>query len=258
MPRFWRVRYNSSKAWIPLVSMSVTGDISMIKCSILGWEFSFRYFSSSPSHLKILLKVVLYLFLAIQETKAEKNNQICLSIKSSLPLLGVVRVRKINSRIDPDDYNSGDLRCFRVLNNVSVHSCIRKLSENGGPRPCHLQQNFRKRDRHLSFDSKYFRYSSGFEFRVSDGVLTAINNPISTEMKTTPKKAPMHATKSNLSILNIKIIASMSIRPSTADMIIEARIAFGVYLNSGVMTKSVSKTTHDMTMLETAVLHPAM
>jgi len=29
---------------------------------------------------------------------------------------------------------------------------------------------------------------------------TTIKRPISTEMKTTPKKAPMHAIKSNLSI----------------------------------------------------------
>jgi len=39
-------------------------------------------------------------------------------------------------------------------------------------------------------------------------VLTAIRSPISTETKTTPKNAPMQATKSNLSIFQIKIAAS--------------------------------------------------
>lgn len=50
----------------------------------------------------------------------------------------------------------------------------------------------------------------------------------------------------------------MSIKPITAHMIIEASIAFGVYLNSGVMTSNVNNTTKDITMLDTAVLQPAM
>ncbi|GAB1624422.1 hypothetical protein AAOGI_44730 [Agarivorans albus] len=45
----------------------------------------------------------------------------------------------------------------------------------------------------------------------------------------------------------------MSIKPMTADMIIADKIAFGVYLKSGVITKSVSKTMVDITIFETAV-----
>ena len=68
----------------------------------------------------------------------------------------------------------------------------------------------------------------------------------------------MHAMKSNLSIFHISNIALMSISPTTADIMMEASIAFGVYLNSGVITSRVSKTTKDITILETAVLHPAI
>lgn len=50
----------------------------------------------------------------------------------------------------------------------------------------------------------------------------------------------------------------MSIKPITAHMMMEASMAFGVYLNSGVMTSSVKNTTQDITMLDTAVLQPAM
>lgn len=89
-------------------------------------------------------------------------------------------------------------------------------------------------------------------------VLTAIKSPISTEAKTTPKNAPMQATKSNLSIFHIKIAALQSTRLMTAQMMIEARIAFGVYLKSGVMNCRVKNTTTDMTILETAVSQPAM
>lgn len=88
--------------------------------------------------------------------------------------------------------------------------------------------------------------------------LTAISRPISTETKTTPTKAPRQARKSNLSIFQIRIMASTSTSPATADIIIEARIALGVYQNSGVMNESVSSTTIDMTMLETAAWQPAM
>ncbi|KAG5581017.1 hypothetical protein H5410_051644 [Solanum commersonii] len=82
---------------------------------------------------------------------------------------------------------------------------------------------------------------------------TAIKRPISTDWKTTPKKAPMQATKSNLSILYRRVIASISINPITADMMMEASIAFGVYLNNGVISSKVSNTTQDMTIFETAV-----
>lgn len=88
--------------------------------------------------------------------------------------------------------------------------------------------------------------------------LTAIKRPISTDLNTTPKKAPIQATKSNLSTFHIKITASISIRPITADMIIEEIIAFGVYLNNGVISSNVNNTTKDITMFETAVLQPAM
>lgn len=50
----------------------------------------------------------------------------------------------------------------------------------------------------------------------------------------------------------------MSIRLSTADMMIEESMAFGVYLNNGVITSKVSNTMQDITMLETAVRQPAM
>ena len=88
--------------------------------------------------------------------------------------------------------------------------------------------------------------------------ITAIRRPISTLLKITPKKAPMQATKSNLSIFHSRITASMFTRFITAAIIIEASTAFGVYLNSGVMTSRVSNTTMDMTMFDTAVLQPAI
>lgn len=89
-------------------------------------------------------------------------------------------------------------------------------------------------------------------------LFTAMRSPISTETKTTPKKAPIQATKSNLSIFHSKTTASKSMRPMTADIMMDASIAFGVYLNNGVMTKRVSNTIIDITILDTAVLQPAM
>lgn len=77
-------------------------------------------------------------------------------------------------------------------------------------------------------------------------------------MKMTPKKAPMQAKKSSLSILHMRIAASISIRPRTADIMMAARIAFGVYLKSGVMNSKVRATTMAITMFETAVSTPAM
>ena len=44
----------------------------------------------------------------------------------------------------------------------------------------------------------------------------------------------------------------------TAQMMIEARMAFGVYLKRGVKNCRVKNTTTDMTILETAVSQPAM
>lgn len=88
--------------------------------------------------------------------------------------------------------------------------------------------------------------------------LTATKRPISTEKKTTPRKAPMQATKSNLSIFQIRIAASKSIKPMTAEIMMEERIAFGVYLKRGVRNSNVKSTTMDITMFETAVWHPDM
>lgn len=68
----------------------------------------------------------------------------------------------------------------------------------------------------------------------------------------------MHARKSNLSIFHIRIAASKSKSPATADIMIAARIAFGVYLKRGVMNSKVKNTTQDITIFETAVSHPAM
>lgn len=82
--------------------------------------------------------------------------------------------------------------------------------------------------------------------------------PISTLEKTTPKKSPMQATKSNLSNLPyIRTAASISIRPTIANIMIADITALGVYLNSGVIRTRVRSTTQDITMLETAVLQPA-
>jgi len=39
---------------------------------------------------------------------------------------------------------------------------------------------------------------------------------------------------------------------------IDPRIAFGVYLNNGVITNKVRSTTIDITTLDTGVRHPAM
>lgn len=91
-----------------------------------------------------------------------------------------------------------------------------------------------------------------------ENIFTAIKRPISTQAKTTPNKAPMQAMKSNLSIFHISNIASMSINPTTADIMMEASMAFGVYLNNGVITSRVSNTTIDITIFDTAVLHPAI
>lgn len=93
---------------------------------------------------------------------------------------------------------------------------------------------------------------------VNNQILTAIRRPISTEKKITPKKAPMHAIKSNLSHFQIRYAPLMSIKLSTAEIMIDARIAFGVYLNKGVISNNVSNTTIDITILDTAVLQPAM
>lgn len=45
----------------------------------------------------------------------------------------------------------------------------------------------------------------------------------------------------------------MSIKLITAEIMMTARIAFGVYLKRGVMNSRVRNTTQDITMFETAV-----
>ena len=47
-------------------------------------------------------------------------------------------------------------------------------------------------------------------------------------------------------------------RLMTADMMMAARMALGVYLKRGVMNCRVKKTTQDITILEAAVWQPAM
>ena len=89
-------------------------------------------------------------------------------------------------------------------------------------------------------------------------ILTAIKRPISTETKTTPKNAPMQATKSNLSIFHIRYAASKSTRLITAEIIMAASMAFGVYLKRGVINSKVKNTTIAIIMFETAVRQPAM
>lgn len=44
----------------------------------------------------------------------------------------------------------------------------------------------------------------------------------------------------------------------TAEMMIVERMAFGVYLKSGVRNCKVKNTTKDITILDTAVSQPAM
>lgn len=86
---------------------------------------------------------------------------------------------------------------------------------------------------------------------------TATRRPISTETKKTPKKAPKVARKSNLSIFHISHAALKSTKEMTAEMMMAARMVFGVYLNKGVSATSVMSTTMAMTMLDMAVLTPA-
>ena len=74
----------------------------------------------------------------------------------------------------------------------------------------------------------------------------------------TPKKAPMQATKSNLSTFQIRKAARKSTRLITAEMMIDDMTAFGVYLKRGVITSRVSNTTRDMIILDTGVLQPAI
>lgn len=84
-------------------------------------------------------------------------------------------------------------------------------------------------------------------------MLTAIRRPISTDTKKTPRKAPKHARKSNLSIFQISHAARRSIKDRTAEMMIAERMQFGVYLNKGVSTNKTTSTTMAIIMLDIAV-----
>lgn len=64
----------------------------------------------------------------------------------------------------------------------------------------------------------------------------------------------MQATKSSLSILQIRSVAWKSTRPMTAEMMMEARIALGVCLKTGVMSSKVRNTFADMTMAASHVI----
>ncbi|RYR35669.1 hypothetical protein Ahy_A10g050798 [Arachis hypogaea] len=87
---------------------------------------------------------------------------------------------------------------------------------------------------------------------------TAIIRAYSRFMNMTPKKAPMQAMKSNLSIFHIMITAFMFTKFVVAAIMIEESTAFGVYLNTGVNNVSTNNTTMDKTMFDAAVSQPAM
>lgn len=82
--------------------------------------------------------------------------------------------------------------------------------------------------------------------------------PCSTEMKRTPKKAQSMTRKSNLSILHISQAAGTSIRPMTAVTMMAPKMTLGVYWKSGMRKRSVTITVTAMTMLDTALLQPAL
>ncbi len=84
-------------------------------------------------------------------------------------------------------------------------------------------------------------------------MLTAIRRPISMLTNNVPKKAPNSARKSNLSTFQMRYAALMSINETTADMMTDARMAVGVYLNSCVRANKTTITVSDITMFDTAV-----
>ncbi len=89
-------------------------------------------------------------------------------------------------------------------------------------------------------------------------MLTAIRRPISTETNKVPKKAPNIAMKSNLSTFQMRYAALTLINEITAAMMTDARMALGVYLNSGVRANKTTITTSDITMFDTVVYAPAL
>ncbi|KAG9145412.1 hypothetical protein Leryth_022909 [Lithospermum erythrorhizon] len=189
---------------------------------------------------------------SLKHKKDENRELISSSLKISklLPLSNVIGVGEVNCRINPDDQDARNPCCFRVLFYVPIQASPWYFPEHCSSRSCNLKENLSERYSNLWTNKKY---CSREHLK-----LITIKRPISTDTKTTPKKAPMQATKSDLSIFHMRIIASKSISPRTADIMMDAKMAFGVYLNNGVMISKVSSTTIDMTMLETAELHPAM
>lgn len=93
---------------------------------------------------------------------------------------------------------------------------------------------------------------------LSNEIMTAMDKPISTLPKVTPKYAPRHIIQSILSIFQRWMTAGMSMMPTMATIIMEERTTSGVYWNNGVKNNSVIIITIAMIILETAVLHPAL
>lgn len=89
-------------------------------------------------------------------------------------------------------------------------------------------------------------------------VLTETRRPISTDANKTPKKAPMQARKSSLSIFQILWTSLRSIRPGRADRMIEARIAIGVQYNSLMKNSNDISTVMAITIFDTVLSHPAL
>ena len=85
-----------------------------------------------------------------------------------------------------------------------------------------------------------------------------MRSPISTEMKTTPKKAPAMATKSPKSTFQILYMALKSMRPMTALMMMDARMQLGRSWKSPVNATNTIITISDITMFATGVFTPAL
>ena len=85
-----------------------------------------------------------------------------------------------------------------------------------------------------------------------------MRSPISTEMKTTPKKAPAMAMKSPKSTFHILYMALKSMRPITALMMMDARMQFGRSWKRPVNATSTIITMSDITMFDTGVFTPAL
>ena len=74
-------------------------------------------------------------------------------------------------------------------------------------------------------------------------MLTIIKIPYSIDANDTPIKYLMQTCKSNISVLQMRIVVLISIKLKTITIIIEAKIALGLYFKSGVINNSVKRTT---------------